>query len=247
MLLLLPSNSSFSILLQCSRGVDEHSTASKVYTVKQHQTSLGFRASTCIRTLLRARPVRADYHVDRRAVPHSSKREASCHGNVKNILKTFLVEFSFSLSLPSLHLSTRFVDNASEESAPKSKQPNAQFTQLKKSPAYIMLHKTSNIEAWIEVSDNEGVSWSEPDCYKVRQDDHNAMCYIEAKEGQRFRYHVKSSKPLEDLTDTAVQYYFDGTKAVSHLVSSTRLQEGSTCETLPISNNGQRPLVFQKV
>jgi hypothetical protein len=85
-----------------------------------------------------------------------------------------------------------------------------------------MLHAPSHTEAWVEVSDNNGVTWSKLPEYKVQVQPKSAECYVEAKTGQRFRLSVQQIRTAPIRTDFVAQYFYDGNHAKSSVMRSTQ-------------------------
>lgn len=85
-----------------------------------------------------------------------------------------------------------------------------------------MLHAPTHTEAWVEVSDNNGVTWSKLPEYKEDLQEKSAECYVEAKTGQRFRLSVQETNTAPTRTDFVAKYFYDGNHAISYVVQTAQ-------------------------
>lgn len=76
-----------------------------------------------------------------------------------------------------------------------------------------MLHPATQSEAWVESSDDEGSTWARLQEYKPETTADTAMCYVEAKTGQRFRMHFADKRAQSLRADLAVKFFYDGHSA----------------------------------
>lgn len=78
-----------------------------------------------------------------------------------------------------------------------------------------MFHEATRTEAWVEVTDDEGKTWTKLPEYKVDVQRTSATCYVEARTGQRFRLLVRDNKTVRE--DFAAKFMYDGNLAVCNI------------------------------
>lgn len=109
-----------------------------------------------------------------------------------------------------------------------------------------MLHTSTLTEGWIEISDNNGLTWIKLPEYKTEVQPKRASCYVEAKTGQRFRLMVQDRNIPTLRTDFVAKFFYDGNLAVSHVVQKTRAWPSSVVG-IDNEENETLPFIFSEV
>lgn len=73
-----------------------------------------------------------------------------------------------------------------------------------------MLHAATNMEAWVDISDDNGARWTNLQEYKPDSTADSATCYVEAKTGQLFRMCLFDRTTGSTNTKMAIQFFCDG-------------------------------------
>lgn len=84
-----------------------------------------------------------------------------------------------------------------------------------------MIHTPTKLKAWVEVSDDDGTTWTVLEEYKTETGHDYAKTHIESKSGQRFRMCVEKTKDYGLSDDLSFDFYCDGHKANSCLQKSS--------------------------
>lgn len=108
-----------------------------------------------------------------------------------------------------------------------------------------MLHTATGLEAFIEVSDDNGVTWTRLPEYKPDIQAKECTAYVEAKTGQRFRMCLLDAQLQQRQEQFGVIYYFDGQKAASRAKRPDVVLKA--IHGLEVDRQRQLPFIFGSV
>ena len=108
-----------------------------------------------------------------------------------------------------------------------------------------MLHGLSQLQAVIEVSSDEGLTWTPAPEYKPDIQDKACSAYIEAVTGNRFRILFRNTAFVHLRKELLIQFEVDGHGAANRLFKRNTPQ--GRVEGVELDLNTVRPFAFSKV
>lgn len=104
----------------------------------------------------------------------------------------------------------------------------------------------SELEAYVEISDDSGKTWDRAEEYKVEETDKELKCYIEAKSGARFRFVF--ILPQDRESDLRALFFADSLLVKTRFVSKhARPVSPVKVEDVLATNNSVLPFKFDLV
>ena len=83
---------------------------------------------------------------------------------------------------------------------------------------FAMIHADKKLDAWIEVSDDGGTTWSAAPEYSTTIKEDNAKTYIEARTGHCFRFRLSGLSADTTANDIfRVHYFCDGNEVADRI------------------------------
>jgi hypothetical protein len=110
-----------------------------------------------------------------------------------------------------------------------------------------MRHKATKLEAWVEVSADEGQNWEVLDEYRAEYTKDTAKCYVEAKAGQQFRMLWRDTDYMHKRGTYLLEGFYDGYAAGALAVTRPLTNIPACFEGVQNSDTTILPFMFEKV
>lgn len=108
-----------------------------------------------------------------------------------------------------------------------------------------MLHTATGLEAFIEVSDDNGATWTRLPEYKADIKARECKAFVEAKTGQRFRMRLLDANPRHQQKQLVARYYFDGQRAAGRVKDIAVMLDAIS--GLEVDQQTRLPFIFGNV